>query len=198
MFLDPAALDKPATYALLTSVIVPRPIAWVGTRGPEGVDNLAPFSYFMGVASEPPLVAISVSRGRAGALKDTARNLLQTQECTISVVSAALLEPMHQSSAPYPPEVSEFAAVGLSPAPGVRVQAPRVAEARAALEAVLYQAHDLGNTHLFVLRVVGYHLPEAGLQGGKVPIEQLDPVARLGSAYATLGPEVVLPPARVR
>lgn len=197
MLVDPADLDRAATYALMTSLIIPRPIAWVGTRDAQGRSNLAPFSYFMGVSSDPPLVAVSVSRGRGGALKDTARNLLGTEVCTISVVSAEHLEAMHQSSAAYAPGVSEFAAVGLGEEEGVRVAAPRVRGARAAMEAALFSAQDLGSTHLFLLRVLCFHVPEAGLVAGKVPSAALDPVARLGQAYAGLGEERVLPPARV-
>ena len=112
--LDAPSLGKAGNYFLMTSILVPRPIGWLGTRSAQGVDNLAPFSYFMGVSSEPALVAVSIARGRGGALKDSARNLLDNGQGTLSVVSAELLEAMHQSSAPYGPEVSEFEAAGLT------------------------------------------------------------------------------------
>jgi len=193
MRIEAHSLDKKGTYFLMTSVLVPRPIAWVGTRAATGVDNLAPFSYFMGVSSDPPLVAISVARGRRGALKDTCTNLLQTERCTISVVSAALLEPMHASSAPHPPEVSEFDVLGLEVVDAGN-GAPRPARARVAMECSLHSAQDLGSTHLLVLRVTAYVLEDGLLVDGRVPVERLEPVARLGGNYALLGEEITLPP----
>ncbi len=192
-------LDLPVRdrYRWMTAAIVPRPIAWVGTRSPDGVDNLAPFSYFMGVASDPPLAAISVARGKGGALKDTARNLLEGGELTISLVPWRLLEPMHASSAPWPPEVSEFEAVGLTPRTMQAVAAPGVAEADLVWEARLERAIDLGSVHLFVVRLLLLHVAEHVLEEGLPAAARLDPAARLGGAYARLGPVTVLPPARV-
>ncbi len=196
MHIDSATLDTRAAYFLMTSLLVPRPVAWTGTRSRDGRDNLAPFSYFMGVGSTPPRVAISVARGRRGALKDTARNLLETGEATISICSMPGLEALHQTSATYPPEVSEFEAVGLTPVEAERVAACRPSEAGVSLEVVLDQTLDLGDVHLFVLEVVGFHVREDWLLPGdslRVDPEKLDPVARMGGTYARLGPAVVLP-----
>lgn len=193
MRIDAESLDDRSTYALITSMLIPRPIAWVGTRSGAGVDNLAPFSYFMGVSSRPPLVAISVAHGRNGALKDTARNLLDTRVCTISVGSWSQLEALHASSASFPPEISEFEALNIPMLPGERVQAPRVAEAKVAFEATLHQTLSLPSNHLFLLEVIAYHLVEEVLTEGKVDPAKLDPIARLGLAYAPLGPVKLLP-----
>lgn len=195
--LDAPSLGKAGNYFLMTSILVPRPIGWLGTRSAQGVDNLAPFSYFMGVSSEPALVAVSVARGRGGALKDSARNLLDNGQGTLSVVSAELLEAMHQSSAPYGPEVSEFEAAGLTAVAADTVQACFVGEARAAMECRVKDATDYGTTHLFVLEVLCYRLQPGLLEGKAVPRERLDPVARLGGHYATLGPQQTLPRPKV-
>ncbi len=191
--LDPVELGKAGNYFLMTSILVPRPIGWLGTRSTDGIDNLAPFSYFMGVSSQPPRVAVSVARGRGGEVKDTARNLLDTRVGTLSLVSADLLDAMHQSSARYGPEVSEFGACGLSPMPGQVVEAPFVGEARSAMEVRVQSAQDLGGVHLFVLEVLRYHLQEGLLEEGRVPLHKLDPVARVGGTYALLGAEQSLP-----
>ena len=188
---DPKALGKAGNYFLMTSMLVPRPIGWLGTRDAEGVDNLEPFSYFMGVSSEPALVALSVARGRRGALKDSARNLLDRQEGTLSVVSADLLQAMHQTSAPYPPEVSEFDAAGLTAVAAHTVAACFVGEARAAMEVKVHDVTDYGSTHLFVLEVLAYHVREELLADGRAT--GLDAVARLGGSYATLGEQMTLP-----
>src|SRR5262245_30341454 len=131
---DPASMSVRDVYALMTSMLIPRPIAWTGTRGRDGVDNLAPFSYFMGVSSRPPAIAISVARAGKGLLKDTARNILETGEFTVSLASVAQAEALNQTSARFPPEISEFEAVGLRAVPGLRVAAPRPAEALATME----------------------------------------------------------------
>ncbi len=173
----------------MTSLLVPRPVAWTGTRSAQGVDNLAPFSYFMGVSSRPPGLAISVARGRGGALKDTARNILETGAFTVSMTSRDLAEPMNATSAELPPEASEFETAGLTPVDGLRVAAPWPREARASMECRLWQTLDLGSTHLFVGEIVLFHVRDELLdQDGAVIARALDPVSRLGGAdYATLG-----------
>ena len=95
-----------------------------GSRAADGTDNLAPFSYFMGVSTRPPSIAISVARGRKGVLKDTASNILETEVFTVSMVSHRLVTPMVQTSLPEGPEVSEFRANGLEAVEGDLVNAP--------------------------------------------------------------------------
>lgn len=189
MKIDPATLPSRDAYRLMTSLLVPRPIAWVGTRSPTGVDNLAPFSYFMGVSARPMLMAFSVARAGKGKVKDTALNVLSTRALTISVVSEDLLDPMHQSSSRFPPEVSEFAEVGLTPVPGDVVAAPRPAEAPVSLECTLHTAMDLESVHLFIAEVQHIHVRDDLLrEDGTVDEEKLRPVGRLGPAgYAGLG-----------
>lgn len=206
MYIDPDRIDKAAAYRLLISLLIPRPIAWVGSRSapggdpadPEGpgVDNLAPFSFFMGVSAEPPLIAISVARGREGRLKDTARNILQTGVFSVSMVERPHLEPMHRTGADWPGP--EFDAVGVPRAPCARVACPRVADARVALECTLHQAIDLEATHLILGRVVAFHIDDALYRDGAVDLSGYQPVARLGGAsYATLGEIIDLPRVRL-
>lgn len=196
MRIDPSSLDKAAAYRLLISAILPRPIAWIGSIGGDGRDNLAPFSYFMGVASQPPMLAVSISRGRAGALKDTARNLLDTGEFTVSIPEEAELDAMHRSSAPFPE--SEFDAVGIPRAASERVRAPRPATARVSFECRVVQALDLGQVHLFVGEILLAHVADALWEEGTVRLADFHPVARLGGElYTTLGQLLTRPPARL-
>jgi len=160
MHIDPADLDPLGAYKLALSIIVPRPIAWTGTRSMGGVDNLAPFSYFMGVSTRPPSVAISVARGRGGCLKDSAKNILETGDFTVSIVPQEQAEAMNQCSAGWAPDVSEFEACGLSPSMGERVNAPYPAEAQVTMECRLVHSHDMGTTHLLVGEVLLYHLAD--------------------------------------
>lgn len=193
MHIDPDDLRGRHVYRLMTSLLIPRPIAWVGSRSPAGVNNLAPFSYFMGVASRPPAVAISVARAGRDALKDTARNILETGVFTVSMVSDSLGEAMVQTSVSWPPEVSEFDAAGLRAVSATRVPAPRPAEALACMECRVLHTHDLGTTHLIVGQVLLFDLDEGILVEGRegnplVDAAALDPLARLGGLqYARLG-----------
>jgi flavin reductase (DIM6/NTAB) family NADH-FMN oxidoreductase RutF len=200
MRIDPAGQTGPDLYRLLISAIVPRPIAWVGSRSAAGVDNLAPFSFFMGVSSAPLSLAISVARGRGGALKDTARNILETGVFTVSTVSFADRLAMNDSAVPHPPEVSEFEVAQIPARPGERVAAPAPASAGVCFECVLRHSHDLGGAHLIVGEVVLAHVCDE-LVGrspdGAVVVELsgLDPIARLGGPDYTRVTEVFSLPA---
>lgn len=198
MRIEPHQLDNLAAYRLMTSLIVPRPIAWVGTRSENGVDNLAPFSFFNGVSSNPPIVSISIARGRGGALKDTARNVLAQKELSVSIVSLPQLQAMHDSSAPYPADQSEFEALDLQALACDLINAPRPGAAKVTLECVLHQAIDLETTHLILARVVAFHIQDGLLQNGVVDPLALDPIARLGGNYAQLGALHKLESARLR
>ncbi len=186
MVINPAEMDALGAYKLATSLLVPRPIAWVGTRSAAGVDNLAPFSYFMGVSTRPPSLAISVARGRGGTLKDTAANILDTEVFTVSMVSHQLVGPMVQSSLPLDSELSEFETTGLEAVDGDLVDAPRPVAAMAAMECRLVHAHDMGTTHLLVGEVVRYHIDDTIIRTDAkghrvVDLAALDPVGRLGA-----------------
>jgi len=191
MHVDAASLRSRDVYRLMTSLIVPRPIAWVGTRSAQGVDNLAPFSYFMGVSSKPPMVAISVASKRGGVIKDSAANIEATGVLSVSLVSEDLLAPMHRSAEPFPPEVSEFEALGIAAVDCAAVAAPRVAAARVAMECRLHQVVALPTTRLILAEVIAFHLDEGVLAAADPPVvdeRALRPVARLGpSGYAGLG-----------
>ena len=198
MQIDAASLSGRELYRLLTSIVVPRPIAWVGSRSASGVDNLAPFSYFMGVSSKPPAVAISVARAGRNQLKDTGQNILQSGEFTVSIPSVDHLGAVATTAARFGPEVSEFVRAGLTPVPGHKVLAPFPAEARVALECRVIHTHDLGTTHLIVGEVLWFHLRDDVLveEDGRslVDASHLDPLARLGGIdYAALGRQLQQP-----
>src|SRR5215469_506012 len=112
MRIDPAYLDAELAYRLITGIVVPRPIAWVTSLSHAGVVNLAPFSAFTFVSPKPPMLAISVGR-KAGIYKDTATNILHREEYVIHIADGALMGAVHESSAEFPPEVSEVAELKL-------------------------------------------------------------------------------------
>ncbi len=185
------AVDGRERYQLLTSLVVPRPIGWVSTRGPDDVPNLAPFSFFSAVASSPMLVSLSIGT-RRGVAKDTLRNILDQKAFCVNVVTEAHLEAMNRTAASLPPAGDEFDFAGLSVAEAETVDAPYVAECPAVLECELYKRVDLGEAGGLVLgEVKGVRLdPELAIVEGSafVDTEGLRPVGRLwGSAYSLLG-----------
>ncbi len=185
MHFDPDDPDV-ATYPLLNSIVVPRPIAWVVTRSADGVGNLAPHSFFTVACVDPPLVSIT----SVGA-KDTLRNVQETGELTISLANRPLLEAVNATSAPYDADVDEAQAQDLEMAPSTAVSVPRVAASPAALECTLHAVHELGNSWLILARVVGVHVDDAVLVDGHPEFALMEPLSRLGRNEWGLPPEVV-------
>jgi flavin reductase (DIM6/NTAB) family NADH-FMN oxidoreductase RutF len=188
MELDPRTAPPEVAYKLLIGCVVPRPIAWVSTVGADGVNNLAPFSFFMGVCQEPPTIAFS-SSPRAGDRKDTVRNALHTGDFVVNVVDDPLAEHMNLSSGDYPPEVDEFAVTGLTAVPGVKVKAPRVAEAPINLECRIAQVIPVGRgpNNLVIGEIVHFHLRDDiyDARTGRVDMHRLRPVGRLAGHLYT-------------
>jgi len=183
MKIDPRGPGGEGAYQLLSDAVVPRPIAFVSTLGPEGVPNVAPFSYFNAVCSSPPTVAVSVSR-RQGELKDTARNIRHTRDFVVNIVDDAIAEQMNASSADFPPEISEFKETGLTPVASDQVAAPRVAEAPVSLECKLVRIVELGQgprrASLFIGEVVLFHVRDDLYVSGRIDARKLKAVGRLG------------------
>jgi flavin reductase (DIM6/NTAB) family NADH-FMN oxidoreductase RutF len=176
-------------YFLLTGLVVPRPIAWVSTFGPDGVRNVAPHSYFNVVAHDPPHVVFS-SSGE----KDTLRNIRARGEFVVNIVTRDLVEPMNLTAADLPADEDEFAWAGLEAAPAVAVDAPRVAAAKAHLECRAVEEVRAGNGHIVVGEVVHVHIAPSVWRDGRVDPHLLDPVCRLaGTGYASLGEVFTLP-----
>lgn len=188
---DGTALDTETAYRLLVGCVVPRPIAWVTTTDAQGRVNAAPFSSYNYVATSPPMLAINIARRAGdGAIKDTARNLLNQGEFVVNVATEANMGVMHQSAAEYPPEVGEVEALGLATLPSRHVRPPRLAASPVHMECRLVQTVPLGrgiNT-LYIGEVLAFHLHGSVFDGHRVDARVLRPVARLGGPfYAGLG-----------
>ena len=184
---DDLSLD--ATYKLLTGLIVPRPIAWVTSMSSSGVVNLAPFSAFTYLSTQPPIVGISVTR-RAGGMKDTARNIEAAGEFVVNIADETLARPLHLSSAEHAPEVSEPQLLGLELIASVSVSVPRLAPAPAAMECRLERIVEFGDlgARLIAGRVVRFHVRDELTANGKIPTDLLRPLGRIaGPRYAKLG-----------
>ncbi|MEQ3554398.1 flavin reductase family protein [Pseudonocardia nematodicida] len=189
--LTPEQMGVGPFYKLLTSVVVPRPIAWVSTRsGSEdgGVDNLAPHSFFTVSCVDPPMVQFT-SVGK----KDSLRNVSQTREFVVNLAGEPMFEKINATGTDFPAEISEFASVGLTPEPSAVVAPPRVAESPVALECVLHANIELGNSTVVIGRVVHAAISEdvfvTDERGTSLPdVRRLAPLARLGrNEWARLG-----------
>jgi flavin reductase (DIM6/NTAB) family NADH-FMN oxidoreductase RutF len=185
----PGDLPPRDAYRLLISAVVPRPIGWTSTIGPEGTLNLAPFSFFNAVGGTPPIVMISVGK-RSGQPKDTLYNAQATGEFVVNIVDEQLAEAMNQTSGEWAYEVNEFERAGLTPAPSIDVKPPRVAEAPLALECQVSQIVPVTTTTYTMIlgRVVRFHLRAKLLRpNGLIDASLLRPLARLGgNEYATI------------
>jgi flavin reductase (DIM6/NTAB) family NADH-FMN oxidoreductase RutF len=185
-------------YRLMTSVIVPRPIALVATRDIDGVANLAPFSFFNGVSDRPPTLAFSVG-SREGVQKDTTRNIETHPEFIVHLVGEDLVTRMNSASADYPHHVDEFEAAGFQKTPGTIVNVPRAVEAPVALECRLVMIVPIGRPPLITSHIIGeiiyWHLAESIWAGAdRVITHPMQPIGRLGPAeYARLHDRFMLP-----
>ena len=180
MQIDPSLQTNADNYKILTNLVVPRPIAWVTSLSSKGLVNLALFSFFNAVGSDPLYVIISIGRRDDGSLKDTAENIQTSSEFVVNLVTEELLAAMNVSAADFPPEESELTATNLHTAQSVRVKAPRLAEAHASLECKLFQSQSLGANTLYIGEVVMFHVADR-LIGPRLYINNFAPIGRLGS-----------------
>lgn len=183
--IDPAELDRKERYLLMVACVVPRPVAWTSTISPAGITNLAPFSFFGGISSDPPTVMLSVGRRSDGSHKDTSRNLLETSEAVIHICPRQDGPVMVASSEGLPPETSEIDHLGLSTTSSDLVTPPRLTDAAIAMEARHIQHQEVGNgpIDLFLLEIVRFHLREDVLRDELPDPALLQAVGRMGGAY---------------
>lgn len=191
MIVKLADLSHRERYAWMIASIIPRPIAWISTLSSDGVRNLAPFSFFNGICSDPPTVSIAIGRKRGGVRKDTLTNIEETGELVINIVPERLTEAMVASSGEYPSDVDEFEVAGVTAADSTDVRVPRVAEAELSFEAMLDRIIEVGEqpTALVLATLLTIHCSDAILDDDHLPdASKLSPVSRLGGQdYATLG-----------
>jgi flavin reductase (DIM6/NTAB) family NADH-FMN oxidoreductase RutF len=137
-------------YAILASLVTPRPVAWVTTLGPDGVVNAAPFSFFNVLGANPPILGFCPGDRADGTPKDTARNIRLTHEFVVNLVDEAVAEAMNRTAASLPYGVSELKQAGLTTAPSSVVKTPRIAESPASLECVEWGTLQIGDNRLII------------------------------------------------
>ena len=193
MHFDPAKLEPSAVYKLLTGAVIPRPIGWISSISEDGVNNLAPFSYFNAIGDDPPHVMFSTTRGN-NSNKDTLNNVLATKQFVVNMVTEDTVESMNRTSAALPPDVDEFEFAGLTPLASHKIKPMRVAQSPITFECELVHHYSLedhknGGATMLVGKIVMMHVDERMLlDNHKINLENYRPVARLaGSNYSTLG-----------
>ncbi len=190
-------MDRTRVYKIVAGSVVPRPIGLISTVGRDGRYNLAPFSFFNALSSDPPYVCISISSQIPdGRPKDTLRNILDTGEFVVNIVSEDIARAQNICAREYPPEIDEFEVSGLTPAASKRVTAPAVLESRVNFECKLFQTIPLPkSSYTLVLGEVIHMRVEEELMeaSGRVNLGKLAPVGRLvGNAYCRISDSFTL------
>jgi len=191
--------DRRENFKTLLSCVLPRPIAFVSTISSSGVPNLAPFSFFNGVGSNPPAVIFSPCTRADGTMKDTMLNLQAIPECVVNVVPYSIKDAMNEASIAFPPEVNEFEAAGFTAIASRFVRPPRVAESPVQMECKLVQIVPVGNgplsANICIAEVLCFHIANEILLGdGTVEVSKIDLIARLGGDdYSTIRDRFALP-----
>jgi flavin reductase (DIM6/NTAB) family NADH-FMN oxidoreductase RutF len=190
---NPADYESRQVYKLMTGIIVPRPVALVSTIDSLGVPNLAPFSFFTGVGSNPPTVLfcpVVRARGATSDIrKDTLRNVEETGEFVINAVSDGIAAAANATAAEVPPDVDEFVLSGLTPLTSELVRPSRVAESPAQMECkllqVIYTSHEPGGGVVVIGEIVRFHVRADLVDNFRVDPAGLDAVGRMaGNTWA--------------
>ena len=182
--------DSAPIEILLGCLVIPRPIAWVVTTSVENVDNVAPYSYFTISALDPPVVQFTsiAMRNSARLMKDSVHNIIQTKEFVICFVDDSLAEKANATATVFPPQISEFDAVGLTRETSTMVRPPRVAESRSAIECRLYDTMRINNDVVVFGEVVCIAVSDDVIRDGFPDPRVLNPASRLGRGHwSTLG-----------
>ncbi len=178
--------DPSVEGRIVKTAVSPRPIAWVSTVSEDGEANLAPFSSYNYISSSPPVLGFN-SGTRDGDLKDTPHNAIETGEFVVNVVTEELIEKMDRTADELPPEESEFDYANVERAPSDIVAAPRVADAAVSMECTLYDSLSVYDRTVVLGDVVRFHVAEEAMIDGKIDVETVTTVGRLGGPYYTTG-----------
>lgn len=191
MYLDTSQLSQKEVYKILIASVAPRPIAWAGTRSADGINNLAPFSFYNVFSAKPAIVGFATTTHPNGDQKDTLKNIEQSKCFTLSTVSYQLLEKMSKSSALLAPDEDEFEFADIEVAEAGSINAPFVANALLVFECKLQQIIKLGEAKdsgsLILGEITHIRVDDNIYQDGRIDFETLDPVGRLaGNWYCSI------------
>ncbi len=159
MLFDFGEIPPQEGYKLLVSTVTPRPIAWITSLNAAGQLNAAPFSFFNAFSGDPPVVGIGIGSHEPGRAKDTRRNIRETKEFVVNLVSEDMAEAMNVTAIEFEPAVNEIVEAELETIPSVHVKPPRIAASPVSMECALMQIVELGPDNALVLgRVLAMHV----------------------------------------
>ena len=190
MIIDPQAVPVSIAYQILTSAVVPRPIGFISSLSPEGVANLAPFSFFNAVCGEPPMIMFCTANRHP--LKDTLRNVQTLGEFVVNIVSEEIAQQMNLTAGDYAPDISEFEVSGLTPVPSDLVQPPRVLESPVNLECRVHEIMKISDKpmggSIVIGEVIRFHVRDSIIDKDMfIDPDKLKPIARLsGPSYSRI------------
>lgn len=190
MRFDPSQVSVRDMYQLLVGLVTPRPIAWVTSLSPNGITNLAPFSFFNAITANPPTLVFSCANRRDGSKKDTIRNIEAVPQFVVNVCSYDQREAMNDTSAELDYEVNELETFGLTGVPSETIAPCRVAESKAQFECVVHQIVQVGQGSLAANLVIGritmiHARDELFASDGSVDAAKLDTIGRMGGSQYT-------------
>ncbi len=177
---DTSSLGEDRVSKLVLGLIVPRPIGWISTVGSDGIYNLAPFSFFNAVCDYPPVFIVSISDRDEGEPKDTVKNILETEEFTINIVTEELVNKMKITSEEFPTNVDEFKEAKLRACKGIAVKSPYVEESPVNIECKLLDYKRVYDMHLLFGEGINFIIDENILDDNwRVNYNKLRPIGRL-------------------
>ena len=191
MIIDPKEQSFQENHKLMIGSIVPRPIALVSTVSKDGVNNLAPFSYFNGVCSKPPTVMFAPARrGWDGNEKDTLVNIRESKEFTINIVSESFVEKMVICGTDFDPSIDEFDSSKLIKVSSKKVKPPVVKQAKVSFECILTKIvqigrHEAGGGFIVIGEIILFHIDDKVYNKGHLDLDELNPVGRLAGDWYT-------------
>jgi len=185
--------DSSTLYKLLTGTVIPRPIGWISTVDDNGINNLAPFSFFNAVGDDPPHVMFSTVR-TGNKNKDTLNNVLNNKQFVVNLVTEEVVEQMNITSQAVSYEIDEFELANLTPIDSVFIKPKRVKESYVHFECEMVhhyflEDHKNGGACIVIGKIITMHInDEILIEGNKINLDKYKPVARLaGSNYAKIG-----------
>lgn len=193
MQFDPKSLEQSAVYKLLTGSVIPRPIGWISTIDEEGINNLAPFSYFNILGDDPPHVMFSTRRDN-NSNKDTLNNVLANKQFVVNMVTESVVEAMNTTALSVSSDIDEFELAKVTPISSKLIKPMRVKESPIHFECEMVhhyflENHNQGGACIVIGRIVMMHFDDAILLDNyKINMENYKPVSRLaGSNYSKIG-----------
>lgn len=189
MFSETKSIQTSDLYKLLIGSVLPRPIAWVGSKSESGIPNLAPYSFFTVASINPPIVAISISNKDDGSKKDSLVNIESTQCFSVSMVSLKNAKAMSITADLFDADVNEFSMAGLTEIACSNIDSVRCAEAEVSFECILSEIKSYGNHagagNLVLAEVIAIHVDDELIEDFRIDTDKFDAIGRLAGANYT-------------